>query len=149
MSQARYNLQVRDFMAKTGIGLTTIVKRLAFGIHGRVVKKTPVDSGRLRASWNLIEGDDPDLDVPPESDFTSAGEDSSKRSANEEKADSVAAAKRRSASASVALAYTVSSNLPYAEVIENGGSDQAPNGMMKLSIAEENAEFIDAMERLS
>ena len=53
------------FAKQVGIDYTKVVKHIAFDLFGRIVKKTPVDTGRARASWNITIGE-VDTTVAPE-----------------------------------------------------------------------------------
>lgn len=101
----------------------TTTKLIAFRIHDRIVMRTPVDTGRARASWNLVAGDVADLSVAPKS-FSGGGE------------QGAAHAQAKAAGAPPALQYVISNNLPYIEKLENGSSRQAPAGMVKLAAAD-------------
>lgn len=114
----QFNLQLDDFARRVGIAPSTVQKRVAFDLFGRIVRKTPVDKGRARASWN-ISLNQADRTVQPDG-----------------------LAHYPAPSLSVALAplpgqeIWISNNLPYIVELEKGHSKQAPHGMAALSIAE-------------
>lgn len=106
-----------------------IVRALAFEIHDRVIDRTPVDSGRARASWN-ISINTPVLTVAPEP------KKKSKRSALE-----TARTVRAALPAFDAFSDTVwlTNAVPYILRLEHGSSKQAPVGMVAVTIAEVEA----------
>lgn len=83
-----------------------------------VVRMSPVDTGRLRANWQVSNGS------PATGDLDAT-----------DKRGGATIAKGSTANAS-AEPYTetfITNNLPYSEFIENGGSDQAPQGMLNVT----------------
>jgi hypothetical protein len=60
-----FNGQIAKFSEKTAIQLDVLIRRIAIEIYTRITLKTPVDTGRARASWNLSRGE-PNLSVAPE-----------------------------------------------------------------------------------
>lgn len=107
-----------------GERVNELVRALGFEALGRVMNKTPVDTGRARANWNVSEGDedattDPDAtieDVPP---------------------------KQREGEGRIELmqfwegdVLYVTNGLPYIQPLEDGHSGQAPQGMARLTVEE-------------
>ncbi len=100
----------------------TFMRRIAADLFRRVVERTPVDTGRARANWDLTinnPSDRLDIDdfgqpvlVPPAIAQITGKE----------------------------KIYLVN-NLPYIERLEHGWSKQAPAGMVRLSMAEIDAEL--------
>ena len=80
--------------------------------------RTPVDTGRFRANWNVS------LTKP---DLTTTQSTNQSRGASE-----AAKALKFSAGGVVYMA----NGLPYAVRLEHGWSNQAPTGMVKVSIVE-------------
>lgn len=124
------------FAAKIGLAPAIVVKKIGFDLHRRIVLKTPVDTGRARASWN-ISVNQPDRSVEPEIP-------------DDQKLSAGAAAKKALAKQQAIgkLGPTdeiwISNNLPYIVALERGHSRQAPAGMVAVSLAEVYAE-IDAI----
>src|SRR5262245_30356367 len=48
-----FNVKLDAFVAKVNIAPALVVKRVAFDLFGRIVRKTPIDTGRARASWTI------------------------------------------------------------------------------------------------
>jgi hypothetical protein len=92
----------------------------AFRIIRQIIRRTPVDTGRLRGNWQS------DLNSPATGTTNRLG-----ASASIAEALSVC----NSADLSDSIYFT--NNLPYAVAIENGSSTtQAPRGMVKVTVLE-------------
>ena len=46
-----FNKHIRQFNRKTHISSAKVIKKFAFDLLSRIVRKTPVDTGRARAGW--------------------------------------------------------------------------------------------------
>lgn len=122
MKQRKYSRSVQAWAKKVKVSAQTVTKVLAFKLIGRIKELTPVDTGRLKASWNLIPGEHADLSVAPKGKGKNSVPDPGipfVRNAN---------------------AYTISNNLKYVRYIEEGTSKQAAVGMVKIAVAEVRAE---------
>jgi len=115
MAQQRFKSQVKRWAVRANISQRVLLKRIAFGLWGRLIDATPRDTGRAQSNWNLVPGDVADLTT------RDAGEPSPMPTATS--ADS----------------WTISNNLHYILALEEGHSSQAPAGMVKTSIASEKA----------
>jgi len=98
-----------------------IVLKIGMDLWRSITLKTPVDTGRARASWNMAWGE-PDSDVPSEGSQ-----------------DTPTTAPVTTVSPTNEVLH-ISSNLNYIRFLEEGspgpGSDQAPQGMVQVSIQE-------------
>ncbi len=112
------------FANSININLKTVVRKITADLLTKIVKRTPVDTGRARASWNIGIGG-PDTTVPAEG----------KHSGN----TSITSITAIDGNETV----WISSNLDYIAHLEQGTSKQAPAGMVEISIAEIEVE-IDA-----
>lgn len=107
--------------------LTLFHRRLALDALGRLVDKTPVDTGRARGAWIVTTGK-PSTWKPREDEFIQP---------------EVVQAKGAKA-LDVLLPFDVvyiTNNVEYIEVLERGHSRQAPQGMLAGTIAELSASF--------
>ena len=113
---------IGKFAKAIGADLGLATEKIAGDLHGKITKRTPVDSGRARASWDMGIGAPPE-GVPPEGQETYQEPlfDGGQIDGLSE--------------------VFIVSNLVYMEPLENGHSQQAPNGMVALSIAEVVAEM--------
>ena len=99
-------------------------RKITLELFSNVILKSPVDTGRFRANWNCSIGS-VDKSTSAETDKEGAG------SIGRVRAE---VTKYTLDGRSIYLA----NSLPYAERLENGWSDQAPQGMVRLSIVEIN-----------
>lgn len=98
--------------------VSTRVRTIALALLNEIIERSPVDSGRFRGS-HIVSIGDPVYTVTTELD-PSGGNTLS----------------RGSSALSGLEPYTqvfIQTNLPYAERLENGWSDQAPGGVYELS----------------
>jgi hypothetical protein len=84
----------------------------------RLKMKSPVDTGRFRASWTLAVGQ-------PDPSVAAAAQ-----------AGNVATPEPRIPAITVGATYYHANSLPYARRIEYGWSKQAPSGVVRLTAAE-------------
>lgn len=122
MSAQKFNLQLSEFIPKAEKEAAKIVRLIALDLYSRITLRTPVDTGRARAGWALSVNA-PSNWVPPEglggvqpvqSDISGFNLDQ--------------------------VIYIVN-NVSYVVYLENGSSDQAPAGMVRISLAEIEAEL--------
>jgi hypothetical protein len=118
----RFAQQVRLATDKTGKDLDDLVKGAVLTLFQRVIIKTPVDKGTARNNWFCELGD------TGTATFTRAAD----KSGNAALLD-VSTTVSGLASGGKAILFN---NLPYIERLEDGSSTQAPNGMVKTSLAE-------------
>lgn len=94
-----------------------VVKGTLIGMGTRIIKRSPVDTGRFRGNWQFTIGS-PAIGntantTPPTSDLMA-------------KANALEAG----------MVFFMTNNLPYGERLEFGYSNQAPAGMVRVSLAE-------------
>ena len=123
----KFERALKRFAQKVELDGAILTKRVAVDLFRRIIEKTPVDTGRARASWNIAIGA-PDLRVMPEGAYT--GEQLSGLKAATVLATYGADARKR-----LPPIY-ITNNLPYIVELEKGSSRQAPRGMMALSLME-------------
>lgn len=127
-----FDRDLTDFAKRLDVNVVTVVKKIGFDLFGRIVKRTPVDTGRARASWTIAINQ-PDRSVADEGTHPSMIT-----------APEAAAASQATGALTDLKPYEpvwISNNLPYIEALEKGHSDQAPAGMVALSIAETDTEI--------
>lgn len=97
-------------------------KEIAFEVAYRIISRTPVDTGEARANWNLgLERNDTTTTHEPDSSGQSA------ISRAQEVLSRMQTNNTR---------IFITNALPYINRLENGWSDQAPNGMVQVTLAE-------------
>lgn len=111
-----FGADLEAFRTKLGISKASLFQKLALDLFNGIVRRTPVDTGRARASWNLTTGTPsggnpaPGSYGPPDAPLV-AGIDGTAE-------------------------VWVTSNLEYIEPLEHGHSKQAPAGMVRVTVAE-------------
>ena len=99
------------------------VAQAVFETYRALVERTPADTGRARASWNL--GTQPEGTVPPPGDYPEFRHDLS------------AAVDRAIAKVGLdADTFCIASDLDYMPFLESGWSGQAPAGFIALTLRE-------------
>jgi predicted phage gp36 major capsid-like protein len=102
------------------------VKKVAMQVLAGVVNKTPVDTGRARSNWMTAVNA-----VPSETVEISAS-----LSREQATAESINRGTGVIDSAKPFSSISIANNLPYIGTLEYGGSKQAPNGMVRTTLAE-------------
>lgn len=128
------DVAVAKFAEKINLGVATVVRKIAVDLHTKITKRTPVDTGRARASWMLTEG--APSDVAPDASAFPKG-----KTAPAPPTPDVAAIDGKKS-------VFIVSNLIYIEPLENGHSKQAPAGMVAVSLAEVKAEIEQTIQQL-
>lgn len=126
----RWSTDLAIIAERTGTRLETVVKRATFGLFATAVKRSPVDTGRFRANWNVSF----DRVDPVTTEATTAS-----------RADSEV---RKVLSAKLGDVTYLSNSLPYAVRLEFGWSKQAPYGMVRLAMVEHQLHVLRAVESL-
>lgn len=111
--------------------LNRVVAAVCMDLSSKVILRTPVDTGRARANWKAT------IDLP--SSGTTLDTDKSGTSAIKE-------AERVSLGAAGNIFY-LTNNLPYIGPLEYGSSQQAPRGMVRITVSEFNAAVRKAAKR--
>lgn len=117
---AGFSIPLSALAARSNARLETVVRRVTIDIYRRVILRSPVDTGRFRANWNISYG-------TPDVTFTGATNKNTTLTAAE-----------RSVVASFpvgGISY-LANGLPYARELEFGSSTQAPQGMVRLTVRE-------------
>lgn len=115
---SKWSIPLDRIAQRTGLKIETVARKVTFDLFRAVVLKSPVDTGRFRANWNVSYG-------TPNITFSDATERS-----------------RSDAEIQKALTFPVggvaymSNGLPYAQRLEMGSSQKAPQGMVRLSAME-------------
>ena len=108
----------------------TVIRATALEALNRIVLKTPVDTGRARGNWNVLigTGDEEDADD---------SEDKSGAAAISRGGDVIGGYARETGFPVI----SIYNNLPYIERLEDGYSDQTPEGMVAVTAAELTVEL--------
>ena len=118
---AIFTASIQNFVDKTQGNADLIVRKIALEMFSRVIMKSPVDTGRFRANWQVgIES------IPGET------LDAMDKSGGE----ALARVSEAVLSARAGQTITLVNNLAYARKLEYGYSKQAPAGMVRITLAE-------------
>lgn len=104
-----------------------VIRRFGLGVLTRVIKKSPVDTGRFKGSWSVTFAASDQTPVTTVRSESAAIQDGT--------------AKLSKFDLRTNTAIYITSNLPYAQSLEEGSSTQAPTGVAQISIREEAAAF--------
>jgi len=129
-----FQRKLKKFSELSGLGVGLVAKRFAFAAFRSVSVKTPVDTGRARAAWNVAQGA-VDTSVPPEEDYPEGSKNESKALARNQ--DQL--------SSSFAIVdfpvFFITNNLKYILPLEKGHSKQMDKGyMVRRTMTELRAE---------
>jgi hypothetical protein len=102
-----------------------IVTKTVIDLFAKIVERTPVDTGRARANWALAM----DVNSPEYADLTDAAD------WEYETEDGTT--------------IWIYNNLVYIEALEEGHSEQAPIGMVAISLQEFTTFLTNAADKLS
>ncbi len=116
--QSKFSVPLAALAERTKARIDVVVRKATFDLFTKVVLRSPVDTGRFRANWNVSYGT-PDVSV---TDSTVQGR------ANTEAAKAL--------TLPLGGLMVMANGLPYARKLEYGYSKQAPGGMVRLSAAE-------------
>lgn len=120
LSLYKFSADLTAFARTLDLNLATIVRKIAFDLFAELTKRTPVDTGRARAGWG-VSIDVPDITtVPPEPP--------------EGVTLPAPGLPNLSAVDGTQVVYILN-NVVYIEALEDGHSEQAPAGMVRLSLA--------------
>lgn len=126
MNNARFRTDLKRIIEKTKDKTNLFVRKLVLDLDRRVILKSPVDTGRFKANWQIGYGT-PDIETVETLD----------------KSGSLTMAKHQAEVSSKILAGSViyiTNSLPYAYRLEyEGWSKQAPSGMVRTTLAELNS----------
>lgn len=116
--KAQFTLPLDELVEKAhkefNVDKEAILRKLALDLYAEIIKRTPVDTGRARANWNLSV-----------------------------KAPNYQTSQRTTIPSTVSITahdvkglpvVFIANGLPYVRELEYGKSDQAPNGFIRLSL---------------
>jgi|JI10StandDraft_1071094.scaffolds.fasta_scaffold06669_12 hypothetical protein len=115
---SRFSVPLQALADKIKLDLETVARKSTFDLFSKVSLRSPVDTGRFRANWNVSYGA-PNVTV-------------------------TASTTQARASSEIGKALTLpiggvtymANGLPYAYELEKGHSKQAPRGMVEVSAIE-------------
>lgn len=120
------------FVALAKGNANLVVRKVAIGLSTSVIQKSPVDTGRFRGNW--FTGYSMPTEVTDRTDITGNG--------------SIARATATALKLNMGDTFWLVNNLPYAQRLEYGYSQQAPAGMVRVSVVDFNAFVHKAVQEL-
>ena len=109
---------LRKFAERTNKSLDDTCRGVAIKWFSSTVMSTPVDTGRLRGNWLVSQGSPITAEL-----------------ARFDKSGSIVQGEIVQSVGGVGTVNYLTNNLPYAERIEYGWSNQAPSGMVRVNFA--------------
>ena len=119
-----FTLDIKNFVEKAKKNPETVARQVSFKLFSAVIKASPVDTGRFRMNWQTAGA------VAPSGIID--GTDKGGAAAIGDAASYIFAASDWNE-------FTLTNNLPYAERLEYGWSNQAPNGFVRINVARFNS----------
>lgn len=127
---AKWSIPMSRFTGAAARRLDLVVRKATFEAFGSAVRRSPVDTGRFRANWNVSSNE---VDTST-TDMTSQA-----------RAD--AELRKALAFKSGGIVYLTNS-LPYAARLEDGWSKQAPTGMVRVTAVEWSNKLAQVIKNL-
>lgn len=137
---ADFSLDLASVAGELEADYNLLVRRFTLGLFRRVLRKSPVDTGRFRGNWiisiDTASATTKDVSFGETGTHSPAAASGSVNFAVREetpKVDGFDVSKNNR--------LILQNNLPYAEKLEGGSSKQAPQGILDISIREELQAF--------
>lgn len=126
-----FNRQLQDFEEQVAQNCLKLQQRVALDLLTRIVLKTPVDTGRARGNWQVeLGGAGSSTTTRLEPGQVGVGGEAT-----------IAAGIAAIGAAKPYGKITIYNNVNYIRYLEDGSSRQAPQGMVKLAVAEVLSQF--------
>lgn len=120
--------QIRQFAVNAQVKTAKAVEGVRVGVAESVINKTPLDTGYARGNWQASIGSPIKTEITRfdrEAGFAPTG------------GDGIALRDAREvAKQSIDKDFYIVNNAEYIMNLEFGGSDQAPNGMVRITVAD-------------
>lgn len=121
-----FSSDINKFALKVESRSEKVFRGTVLGLFSSIIKRTPVDTGRLRGNWQLT------INKPAYGELDVADKTGAK---------ALATGTTNSKKIKLKDSVYLTNNMPYAGVIEDGrtdssGSLQAPQGMVKVTVTE-------------
>ncbi|MEA9005144.1 HK97 gp10 family phage protein [Salmonella enterica] len=115
-----FALDVSRFVEKAKKNPEKVIRRVSIKLFSAIIKASPVDTGRFRMNW-MVSGGTP-------ADGTTDATDKAGTTATSNAANFVL-------NAADWHTFTLTNNLPYAQRLEYGWSQQAPQGFVRVNVS--------------
>lgn len=118
-----FTADLNRYATKTKSSMGEAKQAIVFNVFGQVIKRTPVDTGRAKANWNVTEGM-AGLSTDDRRDKSHLGNIG---------INSIRELNKITEKFGLDI---LTNNLPYIERLEFGSSNQAPAGMVRVTLRE-------------
>jgi len=122
-----FQADLERFAAKTKRNLNQVVQGVVLELGTRIVQRSPVDTGKFRGNWQVNAGG-PDIRTNEPFDKQPLGSPPSAFTF-ERWQDHVQAS-------TIGSTFYITNSLPYARQLEYGSSQQAPAGVVRVTVVE-------------
>lgn len=133
---AEWSLDISVWAEAAKGRLRFVCRRVTLDIFRRVIFMSPVDTGRFRANWQCAIGNMPDGVVDVQFDNAEKHRRGTKVRGHAAGNISMSKATAEVMKFEPGQRIFLVNNLPYAVALEYGHSQQAPGGMVRVTIAE-------------
>lgn len=116
-----FTAQLKRFATKAKKKPVEAQRKIFIELSSRIIQRTPVDTGRARANWNAAIGG-------ADTSITDATDQSGSKAISDATVTAVSNGKGQT--------LYLTNSLPYIQRLEDGWSQQAAQGMVKLSALE-------------
>lgn len=150
------DVDLEKFAEKLDLAVEVVMKRIVLDLFRRITKRTPVDTGRARASWDVKVGS-PSAWIPPETKESVAGTGKTRLGAglagNALGVGGLSGGTVKEVGSAIeeidgTQTVFITTALDYMQYLEKGSSAQAPSGMVVLSISEVEIEIESILDQL-
>lgn len=127
---AKWSIPLDRLANKAEARINLVVRKATFDAFASAVRRSPVDTGRFRANWNVASG---------------SWDPSTSESTAATRAESEI---RKALSFPAGGVVYLTNSLPYAVRLEDGWSKQAPSGMVRITAVEWSQKLTQALKNL-
>lgn len=121
MNNAAFKKAFAEILKRAGDKADQVVRKVSLDVGKAIISRSPVDTGRFRGNWNYS--------TVSINTGTSSGADKTGASA-------IGKIQAGLSSWKPGETIYITNALPYAQRLENGWSQQAPAGMVRLTVVE-------------
>lgn len=132
---------ISKFCERTKVKPTLVLRKIAFDIFRGVIKMSPVDTGRFRASWRVsinrvdLSTDNTQYHKKLRNKETKMFTGKTKTVTKTTVVQATGSGSKVISNAKYGDQIYITNNVPYAVPLEHGHSKQAPGGMVRVTIA--------------
>ena len=117
----QFALDISKFCEKAKVNAELVVKKIALDLHGLIIQRSPVDTGRFKANNQIA------LDTLPTDSIIAVDKDGQA---------TLSAGQAVLVSFKLGETIFLYNNVAYAGKLEFGSSQQAPSGVYRISVEE-------------